>query len=72
MGEVGRQPDRRPHRRRRLPHPCLALAQQQQRKKREIFVGFFRRQAPGGPRLAVPACRARRRSHDCTGALIAQ
>ena len=46
MGEVGREADRRPHRRRRLPHSCLALEQTTTSKKERFLLSW---RVPAGP-----------------------
>ena len=73
MGEAGREAGRRPHRRRRLPHPCLALAQQHTFKKKESFFRIFSAvRAPDRPPAPVASRRPEVAARGGPKPLIAQ
>ena len=54
LGEAGREASRRPHRRRRLPHPYLEPRTNNGVKKRKFFSFFCPRRLPDGPGSASP------------------
>ena len=73
MGEVSREADRRPQRRSRLPHPCLALEQTTSFKKKvDFFRIFLAVRAPERPPGGAPGGHAWRTSPVRWLPLIAQ
>ena len=72
LGEAGREASRRPHRRRRLPHPYLEPRTNNGVKKRKFFSLFCSRNRPGRPRWRPRTAPGGRASQRAMRSLIAQ